>query len=118
MLKIYHNPRCSKSRTGLQYLNEKKLNVDVVEYLKDPLKYDDLKKLLVKLHIKPHELVRTQEELYKKEYKGKNFTDDEWIKIIAENPSLMKRPLIEREHGAVWGDTVESIENFLTIKTK
>ncbi len=116
MLKIYHNPRCSKSRTGLQHLNDNNIKVEVIEYLKQPLTYDELKKMLVKLHIKPHDLVRTHEEIYKSQFKGKNFTDDEWIKIIAEYPVLMKRPLIEREHAAVWGDSVENIENFLNKK--
>ncbi|MEI6820751.1 MAG: ArsC/Spx/MgsR family protein, partial [Bacteroidota bacterium] len=66
----------------------------------------------------PHDLVRTHEEVYKKQFKGKNFNDDEWIKIMLEFPALIKRPIIEREHGAVWGETVENIEQFLSFKTK
>jgi len=118
MLKIYHNPRCSKSRAGLQYLNDNKIDVEIVEYLKEPLTFEDLKKLLVKLHLKPHDLVRTHEEVYKKQFKEKNFNDDEWIKIMVEFPALIKRPIIEREHAAVWGETVENIEQFLSFKTK
>jgi len=110
MLKIYHNPRCKKSRAGLQYLQEKALNPEIILYLKDLLNKEDIERLLMKLNISAFDLVRTQEAIYKKEYKDLQLTEEEWVKIIVENPKLMKRPIIETELKAVWGDPVEEIE--------
>ncbi|MDZ7777268.1 MAG: arsenate reductase (glutaredoxin) [Bacteroidales bacterium] len=92
MLTIYHNPRCKKSRAGLQYLEEKTKDFQIRKYLNDPLSVEELKKLFTKLNVKPSDMVRTQEEIYKKELKGKNFTDEEWVKIIAENPKAPATP--------------------------
>ena len=55
-------------------------------------------------------MVRTQEEIYKKEFKGKNFTDDEWVKIMIDNPKLINRPIVVKENKAVWGNPVEEID--------
>ena len=110
MFTIYHNPRCSKSRNGLAYLNEKKVAFKVREYLKDLLTEAELSSLVMKLHVKPVELVRTQEELYKKELKGLNMNDEEWIKVMVENPKLIHRPIVEGKYKAVLGNPVENID--------
>jgi arsenate reductase len=110
MIKIYHNPRCKKSRAGLEYLKNKGVDFEIVEYLKNPLTEEELKELLVKLNKKPQEMIRTQEAIYKQQFKGKNFTDDEWIKIMVENPKLIKRPIVVKDNKAVWGDPAENIE--------
>jgi arsenate reductase len=110
MIKIYHNPRCKKSRAGLEYLKQKGIDFEIVEYLKNPLTEDELKELLMKLNKKPQEMIRTQEAVYKQNFKGKNFTDDEWIKIMIENPKLIKRPIVVKDNKAVWGDPAENIE--------
>ena len=113
MLKIYHNPRCKKSRAGLQYLTEKAKSFEIVEYIKHPLTEKQIIVLLAKMHKSPQEIIRTQEEVYKKRFKGKNFNDDEWIKILAEFPNLIQRPIIEKDHSAVWADPVENLDAFL-----
>jgi len=113
MLRIYHNPQCRKSRAGLQHLQAKKVAFEVVEYLKNRLTEHQVEKLLMKLNMKPHEVIRTQEEYFKKNLKGKNFLDHEWIRIIAENPKLLQRPIIERDYKAVIGDPVENIDILL-----
>ena len=113
MLKIYHNPRCKKSRAGLQYLQKKGLNPEIVLYLKENLSEKDIARLLMKLNISAFDLIRTQEAIYKKEYKGLNLSEEEWIKVIVTNPKLMKRPIVEIELKAVWGDPAEEIENIL-----
>ena len=110
MIRIYHNPQCPKSRAGLHYLETKGIPFEVVEYLKNPLTQADLEKLMVKLHKKPSEVIRTQEEYYKKNLKGKNFNDHEWIRIILKNPKLLQRPVVEAQHKAVIGDPVENID--------
>ncbi len=110
MITIYHNPRCKKSRAGLEFLKNKTDDFTIVEYLKNPLTEKELANLLVKLNKKPQEMIRTQEAIYKQQFKGKNFTDEEWIKIMVENPKLIKRPIIVKDNKAVWGDPAEEIE--------
>jgi len=110
MFTIYHNPRCKKSRAGLQYLQSKTDDIKIVEYLKNPLTAEELKKLLMQLNKRPQEMIRTQETVYKQNFKGKNFTDEEWIKIMIENPKLIKRPIVVKGNKAVWGDPAEEID--------
>lgn len=110
MLKIYHNPRCKKSRAGLQFIKDKTSDFEIVEYLKNPINESELKELLMKLNKKPLEMIRTQEAIYKSDFKGKNFTDDEWVKIMIENPKLIKRPIVVKNNKAVWGDPAEELE--------
>jgi arsenate reductase (glutaredoxin) len=113
MIIIYHNPKCRKSRAGLQYLQEKGLEHTVVEYLKTPFTREKFKELLMKLNMRPLEIVRTQEDEFKEKLKGKNFTDEEWITIILENPKLIQRPIVVQNHKAVLGQPVEEIERLL-----
>ena len=111
MYTVYHNPRCKKSRAGLQFVIDKKLSHKVREYLKDPLSEAELTSLVMKLHVKPFELIRTQEEYYRKELKTLNFNDEEWVKVMIENPKLIRRPIIEGKYKAVIGDPVENIDS-------
>lgn len=113
MLKIYHNPQCQKSRAGLDYLKRKGIPFDIVEYIKHPLTEKELGKLLVKLNKKPAEVIRTQEEYYRKNIRGKSFKDHELIRILVENPKLLQRPVIEKDYSAVVGDPVENIDNII-----
>jgi len=110
MFTIYHNPRCKKSRAGLEYLQNKTNDFTVVEYLKNPLTTKELATLLMKLNKKPQEMVREQEEFFKKELKGQQFNENEWVKIIVENPKLLKRPIVVNGNKAVWADPASEIE--------
>ncbi|MCF6366806.1 MAG: arsenate reductase family protein [Bacteroidales bacterium] len=113
-MKIYHNPRCKKSRAGLEYLEEKKISFTKIMYLKDePFTDETLKSLLKKMNKTPLEIIRTQEKEYKDNFKGKIFTDDEWIKIMVKNPKFIQRPIIETENKAVLGDPPSNIEEIL-----
>ncbi len=109
MIKIYHNPRCKKSRAGLAYVKEHTNDFEIVEYLKNPIAFSELKDLLIRLNASPTEMIRTQEAIYKSDFKGKNFTDDEWIKIMIDNPKLIKRPIVVKGPKAVWGDPAENL---------
>ena len=112
-LKIFHNPRCKHSRAGFEYLKSKTDDFSVKEYLKEDLTPDDLKEILLKTNLSPHELVRTKEDYYRKELKGKNFTDDEWVRIIIENPKLMQRPIVVGKLKAVIANPPELIDKLL-----
>lgn len=109
-LKIYHNSRCKKSRAGLEYLSNKTDNYEIVEYLKESISELELREILMKLNKKPSDIVRTQEEVYKKELKGKKFTDDEWIKILLENPKLIQRPIVVGKYKAVIAQPPEELD--------
>lgn len=110
MYTVYHNPRCNKSRAGLLYVKDRTEDYKVVEYLKNPLNVDDLKLILMRLNKRPFEMIRTQEAIFKSDFKGKNFTDEEWMEIIVEHPKLLKRPIVIKNNTAVWGDPAEEIE--------
>ncbi|MBN2729974.1 MAG: arsenate reductase (glutaredoxin) [Bacteroidales bacterium] len=106
---IYHNTRCRKSRGGLEFFKKHTEDFEIVEYLKTGLSPEDISKLLKQLNMKVQDIIRTQEDVYKKELKGKNFTDQEWIKIISENLKLLKRPIIVKGNRAVIGETEDAV---------
>src|SRR5680860_1227790 len=89
MKTIFHNPRCSKSREGLEFLKESGEKFEVREYLKEPLSEGELKELLEKLGMSPIELVRTNEKIWQKDYKNKDLDDGELIRIMVEHPKLI-----------------------------
>lgn len=114
ILKIYHNPRCKKSREGLNYLQTKTSDFTIVEYLKVGLSEEILKEIMLKSNLKANELVRSQEEVFKKELKGRKFNDDEWIKIIIENPNLLQRPIVVGKHKAILAQPANKIDEILS----
>lgn len=102
-IKIYHNTRCSKSREALTLIENSGCKVTVVEYLKTPPTFAEIKDLLVRLNLKPQQIIRTNETLFKENFKNKNFSDEEWIKILSENPILIERPIIVKGSKAIIG---------------
>lgn len=110
MLKIYHNPKCAKSREGLNYLTVHGYEFEVIRYLDILLTAKELKTILMKLNLKPLQVVRIQDELYRRELKGKTFSDAEWIRIIVQNPGLLQRPIVESKYRAVIAVPAERIE--------
>ncbi len=110
MIIFYHNSRCKKSRAGLQALEKFTKDFELNEYLKDkPFTVQSLSLALQKLGKKPVEIIRKQEDIFKSEYKGKTFSDEEWVKILVENPKLIQRPIIIRDEKAVIGDPAENM---------
>ena len=101
---IYHNPRCSKSRQALALLEEKGAKPVVVEYLKTPPLRAELEAMLRKLDMRPKDILRRGEAVYKElELADKLEDDDEIVKAIAANPILMERPIIMTRDKAVIG---------------
>lgn len=112
-MKIYHNPRCSKSRKGLEYLKLKGCEVEVVKYLDEGLTEVELTDIIAKTGKKPFDFVRQHEPLFKEKYKGKELSDEEWIQILVENPRLLHRPIVVNGDKAVLGNPPENIDTVL-----
>jgi arsenate reductase (glutaredoxin) len=112
-MKIYHNPRCKKSRAGLAYLEEKTKDFELINYIKEGISKEELEEIISKTGLSAEELLRKQEDAYKKEIKGKKLSDAELIKAIADNPKLLKRPIIINGAKAVWADPPENINKIL-----
>ena len=113
MIKIYHNPRCRKSREGLQLLKESKQEYKIIEYLKETPNFDELKSIINLLGITPLELIRKNESIWKKNYKGKELTNDEVIRAMTEHPKLIERPIVINKEKAVIGRPPENIKYIL-----
>uniref|UniRef100_UPI004047C7A5 arsenate reductase (glutaredoxin) n=1 Tax=Roseivirga sp. TaxID=1964215 RepID=UPI004047C7A5 len=113
MLKIYHNPRCQKSRQTLQLIEVSGAEYAIVEYLNDIPTKGELKSILKKLGMPAESLVRKSEQLFKDEFKGKSFSETEWIQIMVENPKLIERPIIVKGDEAVLGRPPENVLKLL-----
>ncbi len=113
MLTIYHNARCKKSREGLEILKNSGKDFEVREYLKEPLSEDELSKLIEKLDITPIQLVRKNEKVWKEDYKEKDLSDEELIRVMVKNPKLIERPIVENENDAVIGRPPSDIEKIV-----
>jgi arsenate reductase len=113
MLTIYHNPRCRKSRETLKIIEESGQMVQVVEYLKMPPSRDDLAKIVKMLGIRPEDLVRKGEKIFKENFKGKDFNDDQWLDVLTEHPKLIERPIVIKDHRAVIGRPPENVKKIM-----
>jgi arsenate reductase len=106
---IYHNPRCSKSRQALSLLESKGKKPIVVEYLKNPLTTEQLSQIINELNIKPIDLVRKNESIWKENYIGKELSDDELVEAMISNPKLIERPIVTSSKGTVVGRPPENV---------
>lgn len=108
-LTIYHNPQCTKSRATLALLQGRGLEPRVVEYLKAPPTAHELEAIVGQLGIKPEQLVRKGEAIYRAQYAGKTLSDREWIEAMIRDPILIERPIVVRGTRAVIGRPPENV---------
>ncbi len=101
MIQVYHNSRCGKSRCAVQLLEESGQAFEIKAYLQEIPTHEELKIVLEKLGIKPIDLIRKKETVFIEKYKGKSFTDTEWIDIMIKNPILIERPIVINGNKAV-----------------
>ncbi|MBD1396493.1 arsenate reductase (glutaredoxin) [Pontibacter sp. JH31] len=113
MVKIYHNKMCSKSRQTLELLQQKGVEVEVVEYLKDTPTEEELRDVLTKLNMKPDQLLRKGEKVYKENFAGQTHTDPEWIRIMVAHPILIERPIVVHGNKAAIGRPPEQVLSIL-----
>lgn len=112
-MKLYHNPRCSKSREGLAMVENAGREVEVVEYMKEALTKEELEEILNKLGMKAEDLVRKNEAIYKEKFKGKKKTNSGWISAMVKYPQLIQRPILIKGDKAVLGRPVEDFKELL-----
>ena len=93
-LTIYHNPRCRKSREAIQYMEGRGVSSKIVKYLDQLFDVNSLREVLKKIDMKPSEIVRRNEILWKKEYDGNNLSEDQILKLLVEQPRLIERPIV------------------------
>ncbi len=109
-LKIYHNPRCSKSRQTLALLQDRGESPDIIEYLKAPLTQADIRELVKLLGVRSvREIMRTGETIYKELRLQSVENEDELIEAIAQNPKLLERPIVVKDGKAAIGRPPENV---------
>lgn len=113
MITLYHNPRCSKSRQALQLLEEKGETVKIILYLKDIPSEKEVSDLLNLLNISPMELVRTNESIWKEQYKTKKLSNEAIITALVTHPKLIERPIAVKGKNAVIGRPPENVLSLL-----
>lgn len=112
-MKIYHNPRCSKSRQGLAILQDANLDFQIINYLKNPISFDELSDILEKLDIPALDLVRKNEGIWKEKFKNKDLSEKEIIEAMVAFPKLIERPIVVKDEMAVIGRPPEKIEDLI-----
>lgn len=112
-LTVLHNPRCRKSREALSILEAANKQYDVREYLKNPLSKDEIIVVLEKLNLRPYDIIRKGEKVFKEHFKGKELTDDQWVDALIEYPILIERPIVITKEQAVVGRPSENIQSLL-----
>jgi len=113
MIKIYHNPRCSKSRQGLEILQNSGKEFEIIKYLETIPSKGELENIVRLLQIKPIDLVRKTEAIWKENFKGKTLSDTDIITAMIENPKLIERPIVVNNNKAVIGRPPENITSII-----
>jgi arsenate reductase len=106
---IYHNARCSKSRSACEIVAGKGIEARIVEYLKTPPDREELRQLLKKLGMKPSGLVRRNESVFKENYAGRTLDEEQWLDALVAHPILIERPIVMRGKRAVVGRPPEKV---------
>ena len=108
--KIFHNPRCSKSRQALQLLKDNNCKIEIISYLEIDLKVSLIKDILKKLTLKPRDILRKGEQEYKdNNLKKDNLSEEDLINYMIKYPKLIERPIVIKGDKAVIGRPPEKV---------
>ncbi|WP_313306510.1 arsenate reductase (glutaredoxin) [Stutzerimonas balearica] len=111
---LYHNPRCSKSRSALELLQARGMEPTIVRYLDTPPSEAELHALLAKLGLSARQLLRTGEEEYQSlGLADTALTDAQIIAAMARHPRLIERPILIAGDKAVIGRPPEKVLELL-----
>ena len=113
-MKIYHNPRCGKSRQTLALIEDAGIEPEIIEYLKTPPTAEELDAILKKLKLEPQQLMRKGEAIYKElKLAERELSRDEAIAVMLEHPNLIERPIVVQGRKAVLGRPPENVKELL-----
>ena len=114
-IKIYHNPRCSKSRKTLKIIRDHGVEPEVVEYLKTPPTESEIKKISNLLGLDPKRFVRTSENDFKENGLSEKISDNEaMFRLMAKFHKIIERPLVVYDDSAIIGRPPENVLKILT----
>ncbi len=113
MIKIYHNPRCTKSRQGLEALEKSGEQFEIIKYLENMPTKDELREILAYLNIPAENLVRKNEAIWKEKFRGKELSEEEILDAMIQYPKLIERPIVIKNNKAVIGRPTEKIYDLL-----
>lgn len=113
MIKVLHNNKCSKSRAILEHLDENNVAFEIIDFVETPLSAVELQTVLKKLHKPAEEIIRKSEPLFKERFADKTYSEEEWITILIENPSLIQRPILIKGEIAMIGRPIENVKFFI-----
>lgn len=108
---VYHNPRCSKSRMAVEYLNKEGKDIEIVEYLKETPSKEDLLEILGKLNQPAESIIRKGEAIFKENFKGRDLSESQWVEAMIEFPKLIERPIVVKGNRAVVARPTELIDS-------
>ena len=110
---VFHNARCSKSRAACELVAGHGISATIVNYLENPPTAETLRDLLAKLGMRPGELVRRGEDVFKTHYAGRELSDEEWLTALVAHPDLIERPIVVVGDKAVIGRPTERVKALL-----
>jgi arsenate reductase len=111
---VYEKPTCTKCSEADRLLRESGVDFEKVNYYLEPIGEGKLRELIAKMGVRPRELLRTNETVYRElELGQRELSDDELIRLMAEHPELLQRPIVERGDRAVLGRPTERIKDLL-----
>ena len=113
MVKILFNNACSKSRAILEHLDENNVQFEIIDFIVNPLSEIELKTVLKKLGRSAEELIRKGDKLFKEKFANQTLSEDGWIKVLLENPSLIERPILIKGPIAMIGRPIENVKFFI-----
>ena len=113
MIKIYHNPRCKKSREALELLKDSGKEYEVVKYLEDIPTKEELREVLNCLSLSAENLVRKNEAIWKEKFKGKLLSEEDIINAMITYPKLIERPIVIEGGKAIIGRPPEKVQEML-----
>lgn len=113
-MKIYHNPRCKKSRETLKRIQENGTEPEIIKYLDTPPSKEEMRDILGKLGMNASDIIRKTEKIYKEEFKGRELSEEEWLGALQQYPKLMQRPIVVEGEDAVIGRPPENVDRLFS----
>jgi len=114
-IKIWHNPKCSKSRAALELLETKKCDTDIVTYLENTPSLEEIKEVIKMLKTDARGIMRTKENLYSElNLSSDTLSEEDLITAMSKNPILIERPIVIKDGKAAIGRPIENIIELLS----